>query len=352
MRGWVALPIAFLAALLIALPIVALTETGLERDVKEVAGFDTDDCDPAPNLASPWLEGPPLTEPRDEPRAVTAGGYVYLVGGTLDVENLEDERHRLLATDQMTRFDPRTGRYEELAPLPQALNHIALTSHRGQVYALGGYGTLTDANTRRTFYRYDPETDRWSRLPDLPEGRAAGAAGVIGDRLIYAGGAHDSVARPDTFAFDFESRRWSRLAPMHSRREHVGETVAGGKLYVLGGRTPATLAVDTAERYDPGDDSWERLPPMPVPSGGLAALDVDDRVIAVGGGDDGAGTVTGAVQEFDPAADEWALLADLRVPRHGHGAAAANGRIWAFGGSRCAYFNPTDSVESLPAPAG
>ena len=38
---------------------------------------------------------------------------------------------------------------------------------------------------------------------------------------------------------------------MHTRREHVGEAALDGKLYVLGGRAPRSLAVDTAERFDP-----------------------------------------------------------------------------------------------------
>ena len=131
-----------------------------------------------------------------------------------------------------------------------------------------------------------------------------------------AGGARDRVPSADTFAFDFDTNRWSRLASMHSRREHVGEAVADGKLYVLGGRAPKSLAVDTAERFDPATGTWESLPPMPVPSGGLAAVEIDGRVVALGGGNDGNGTVTGAVQEFDPASGEWSLLPGLRTPRH------------------------------------
>jgi streptogramin lyase len=72
--------------------------------------------------------------------------------------------------------------------------------------------------------------------------------------------------------------------------------------------------------------------------------------VAIGGGNDEAGTVTGAVQAFDPKRGEWTRWPDLRTPRHGHGAEVADGRIWVFGGSACAYFNATERVESLPIP--
>ncbi len=347
MRGWLWVPIALILALLIALPAIALTESGLEKDAKEAVGLDLDECEPATNLASPWLAGPPLAELRDEPRAVALGDRIYLVGGTTEIEEIGPDRYVLDASDELTRFDPRSGRYEQLAPLPRPLNHVGLTTYRGDIYVAGGYGRLIDAKTSRAFYRYDPETDTWSRLPDMPAPRAAGAVGILGHSLIWAGGGRNSVARSETFAYDFRTRRWSRLPSMGSRREHVGEAVLDGKLYVLGGRAPKSQAVDTAERFDPRSGEWETLPPMPVPSGGLAAVAFDDAVVAVSGGDDGAETVTGAVQEFDPVGETWKLLPELRTARHGHGATIAGDEVWVFGGSNCAFFNPTDKVEHL-----
>jgi len=350
MRGWQPIPIALVAAILVALPVAALTETGVEKDVKQALGFDSDRCQPPANLASLWDDGPALSSKRDEPRVAVIDGDAYLVGGTLEVVHSPGERLLLTPSDQLTRFDPRTGAYTELAPLPEALNHMGVVAYRGEIYALGGYGERVDAHTGKKFFRYDPATNRWSRLPDMPEPRAAMAVGVVGGELIVAGGARDRIPLATTSAYDFEGGRWSRLPDMGSRREHVGDAVIGGKLYVLGGRAPQSLAVDTAERYDPAAERWEALPAMPVPVGGVAAVAARGDVIAIGGGDDGRGTVSGAVQEFDPTADEWSLLSGLRTARHGHGAASLGNRIWAFGGSDCAYYHGTDSVESLRLP--
>lgn len=347
MRGWLLFPIGVMLVILIALPAAALTETGLEKDVKEALGIDVDACAPPTNLASSWVEGPELAFKRDEPRVAVIDGDVYLVGGTTEVVHSPGERLLLTPSDRLTRFDPRNGTYTELAPLTEALNHMGVVAYKGELYALGGYGERVDAHTGKKFFRYDPATDRWSRMPDMPEPRAAMAVGVIGHRLIVSAGARDRIPLASTFAYNFYSRRWSRLPDMGSRREHVGDAVVGGRLYVLGGRAPQSLAVDTAERYDPAAKRWENLPPMPVPVGGVAAIAADGDVIAVGGGDDGRGTVSGAVQQFDPATDEWSFLSGLRTARHGHAAAFTEGRIWTFGGSDCAYYHSTDSVESL-----
>jgi Kelch motif protein len=349
MRGWLLIPIALIVAVLVALPVAAFTDSGLEEDVKDAVGFDTGECEPATNLASPWTEGPGLPYERDEPRAGVIDGKAYLVGGTTGVEGeVANGAHVLDPTDDLTRFDPRSGRYEDLAPLPQPLNHLGVAVYRGNLYVLGGYGRRTDTNTSKRFYRYDPRTGSWSRLPDMPQPRAAAAVGTIGHRLILAGGARDSKARSEAFSFDFRSGRWSRLPDMPSRREHVGNAVVGGKLYVLGGRTPGSLAVATAERYDPRRRRWEELAPMPVPVGGLEAVAADGEAVAIGGGNDEAGTVSGAVQAFDPASGEWTRWPDLRTPRHGHGVGLIGEDLWVFGGSACAYFNATDRVEWLP----
>jgi N-acetylneuraminic acid mutarotase len=322
MRGWVLVPVALIALALVGLPAAALTDTGLEREVREALGLDLGECEPETNLA----------------------------GGVTAVVHSPGERLLLTPSDQLTRFDPKSETYEELAPLPRPLNHVGVVVYHGDLYVLGGYGERVDAQTSDRFYRYDPDTDRWSKMPAMPEPRAAMAVGIVGQTLIVAGGARDRVPMSDTFAFDFQTRRWSRLPNMHSRREHVGDAVAGGKLYVLGGRAPASLAVDTAERFELATGHWQTLPPLPVPAGGLAAVAVGNRVIAIGGGDDGRGTVTGAVQEFDPSRGEWSPLPSLRTPRHGQGATVVKNKIWVFGGSACAYFNATDRVESLPVP--
>ena len=347
MRGWLLIPIGLVLAVVIALPAAALTETGVETEVKEALGLENDACAPPANLASAWVEGPKLAGDRDEPRTAVIGGDAYLVGGTTQVIHTANERLLLTASNSLTRFDPASGRYTELAPLPEALNHVGIVDYRGKLYVLGGYGRRVDSHTGKKFFRYDPSTDRWSRLPDMPEPRAAMAVGAIGGKLIVAGGARDRVPLATTYAYDFASHRWSRLPDMGSRREHVGKAVLDGKLYVLGGRAAHSLAVDTAERYNAAARRWEVLPPMPVPVGGVAGVAAGGEVIAIGGGDDGHGTVSGAVQAFDPSTESWSLLSGLRIARHGHGAAAIGNRIWVFGGSDCAYYHSTDSVESL-----
>lgn len=347
MRNWMLIPIVLVVAVLVVLPLAALTESGLEKDVKRTLGVDLDECEPMTNLASPWVEREGLPFRLDEPRGVAIDEQIYTVGGITGLETLEDGSLLLEPSDTLIRFDPEREEFEELAPLPRKLNHIGVVAYDGDLYVLGGYGRTLDTGTSRAFFRYEPEADRWTRMPDMPEPKAAMAAGVIGQRLIVAGGARDNEPVATAFAYDFGTGRWSRLPAMPKSREHVGSAALDGRLYVLGGRTEDSFAVSTAERYDAKRRRWEGLLPMPVRSGGLEAVALDGRVFAVGGGNDGAGTVTGAVQEWNPDTGRWTLLAGMRTPRHGHQVTATDDTIWAIGGSPCAYFDATESVESL-----
>ena len=194
---------------------------------------------------------------RTEVAAARVGTSIYVVGGFVRAGNA--------TSAAVERYDISGNRWARVRSMPLGLNHPAATAYKGDVYVVGGY-TADNALAGETaaFLRYDPERNRWSRLPDMPTRRAALAVGVIGDRLYAAGGA---TSAGTTFkrleVFDFKTRRWSRGPDMQIPREHVAGAVSGGGFYVLGGR-PGNLAV--AERYVPARGRWERLPDLGRPA--------------------------------------------------------------------------------------
>lgn len=343
-RALIIVPLALVAAVVVGLPVAALTNTSAEQRVRKSLGLGAL-CVPDGTKASRgWREEPALPAVRHEPKGVAIAGKVYLAGGLI---RTEDGSMRSLSS--FTRFDPRTGRYEELAPMPAPLDHASTVAYRGDVYVVGGFRDAAEG-AAASFSRYSPGEDRWTELPPIPTARAAAAAVVIGDRLYVAGGQIDGRPLASLEIFDFEKDRWSRGADMPAGREHVAGAAAEGGLYLIGGRNRDTDALGTVERYDPAGDRWEGVDRLPVAAGGLEAVSVDGRVIAIGGGDDREGTVTDAVQRYDPASGRWSELAPMPTARHGFGAAAVGGRIYTIGGSDCALYAATDRAESFEVP--
>ena len=363
LRFW--LPLAVIAAGLALVPVVALTETSVETRLKQAAGLPHR-CLPDTQDEPGWRAEASMPVDTDEPRAVTVGGKVYLAGGIASIDYPEKEltgpsaQARVPVTSMKTfrRFDPTSGRYETLAPMPEALNHIGLVADGDDIYVVGGHGNrLYGGDVRNSLFRYSVAEDRWTRLADMPTARGALAVGAIDGKLYAPGGM--TSGRPLGHAvrtlevYDIARDRWSRGPDMPTAREHAGGTVLDGHLYVLGGRDARTDALGTVTRFDPESGEWEALPPLRVAAGGLEAVNEDGAVFALGGGDDRGGTVTGAVQRFEPSEDRWRVVSRMRTPRHGFAATVVGPRIYTFGGSPCALFAASKLTESFdPGEAG
>jgi hypothetical protein len=80
-------------------------------------------------------------------------------------------------------FDTMTRTWEVLAP-PSIPRSCQMTAYRGEIWMMGGRGI---ADGRQTLI-FNPETRAWRNGPPLPRELAWGAAGVVGDLLIVAGG--------------------------------------------------------------------------------------------------------------------------------------------------------------------
>jgi hypothetical protein len=347
------------AACLVGVPLAGLTETSAERSLKQRLGLVDDPADRncQPTRPSPgWSDAGSLPAAIDEPRAVSLDGAIYLAGG---IERIVDfgepsdvpgvrERVEVESSRQLLRFDPATGEYERLPPMPEPLNHIGFVEYDGDLYVVGGHGSLLGgADPRREFFRYSPATRAWSAMPPMRIARGAVAAGVIGDRLYVAGGLARGRPLTTVEAFDFGDGRWHDIAPLPEPREHIAGAVLDGALYVIGGRNAWTDSLPVVERYDPETDRWEQLPDLPVASGGLEAVPFDGAIIAMGGGDDRRRFVTPVVQRFEPATERWTEMPPMRSPRHGFAAARVDERIFTFGGSPCPLFAASDIVDVL-----
>lgn len=100
------------------------------------------------------------------------------------------------------------------------------------------------------------------------------------------------------------------------------------------------------ERYDPRADNWQRLADKPTPSGGLGAVVVGKRLVALGG-ENPTGTI-GAVEALDLRTRRWSVLPPMRTPRHGMGVVAIGSTLFAIAGARQpTHADPTKTAEAL-----
>jgi Galactose oxidase, central domain/Kelch motif len=286
-----------------------------------------------------WTALPPAPHSRGEVSAALVGDSIYVVGG------FDTTGH---TTALVERLNLRTGRWSTSRPLPQPLNHMNAVGYSGRLYVVGGYSQPgdTSAGAVRSFWRYDPATDRWTGMPSAPLSRAAAGAAVMGHRLYVAGGRSDTLTTISTLAiFDFDTDKWSLGPALHHAREHVAGVAADGAVWILGGRAVGLGNFADVESYRPGTSSWDRLPPMPVARSGFQAVNVDGKIVVVGG-EGPAGTIA-EVDELDPSTDHWTKLPDLPTARHGLGLVAYGPLVYAIEGGPQPGLTTSSAVERL-----
>lgn len=128
-----------------------------------------------------WTFGPPLPVARHHLGYATYDGAIYIVGG----RNASD-----FAIARVDRLDPRTNRWESVAPLPQGVEApLVASTRRGFVVAGGADLEDWESDARGwvtpAAWAYDGGRDRWRRLPDLEHPRHQGAAASVGNS-VYA----------------------------------------------------------------------------------------------------------------------------------------------------------------------
>lgn len=286
----------------------------------------------------PWAALPGTGSPRQEVSYVEYDGRLFLAGGGTE--------HQV--------FDPRTGRWSNIAPLPVALDHIQGAVVGDRIYYVGGLRSWPDEEVGSVLV-YDPALNRFSRGPTMPRPRGAGGVAVHGGKLYYAGGLSRGRAVPWLDVLDPTLGRWSKLADMPRQRDHFQAVFAGDRLLVTGGRNrDIGTERDETDYYDVGERQWTTgLAPLPTPRGGFGAVFVRGEMIVIGG--EVPGRTLPTVEAYDVARDTWRALPSMPTPRHGIQAALCGDRVLVAAGGVRAGGGPSDAHEELavgPIPCG
>ena len=85
-------------------------------------------------------------------------------------------------------YDPGSGTWATLAPLPANRTDLAVVSWRGRILAIGGASTFW-GETQGSVWIYDPLIDAWSEGPSMPTPRQQIEAAVVGSTVYVPGGA-------------------------------------------------------------------------------------------------------------------------------------------------------------------
>lgn len=121
---------------------------------------------------------------------VSVGDVLVTVGGA---DSFDVKAGRSTALPQVTSFDPRGRTWSRLGDLEVAREGIAVARQGDTVYLVGGMDEHSPQPSRRV-ERLDLASGKVEAVAELQVGRLTPAAGIVGGRLVVAGGVTKPLA--------------------------------------------------------------------------------------------------------------------------------------------------------------
>jgi N-acetylneuraminic acid mutarotase len=266
-----------------------------------------------------------LPAARQEHAVVALGGEIYVIGGFAPGP-----------TATVAAYNPATDQWRSVADLPEAMHHANGAAANGKLYVAGYYPGINFSTAEPRVLEFDPQQNAWRERAPMPAGtqRATACVAEIGGKIYLFGGARGGTVA-DASAYDPATDSWEELPSMPEPREHCVAGAISGKLYIASGRSNGIGGFQPkTHAYDPASRQYSEKAAIPTPRGGTAGAVLNGKLF-VFGGEGNAADPTGVfakIEAYDPASDSWTAFPDMLVPRHGFGAAVIGDRIYLPGG--------------------
>lgn len=284
--------------------------------------------------------------------AAIAGDFVYVYGGQVGgahhyfAEGQSGDLQRLSLKNE-------SAGWEKLAGGPR-LTGLAMVEYGGKLYRVGGFMAKNKEDedqslwSQDSFACFDPTTGAWTDLPPMPAGRSSHDAAVIDGKLYVVGGWNmqgpDTTWHTTALCCDLTQPelKWTELPAPGFTRRAVSLAENKGKLYVIGGMTDSDEITMAVSVFDPETQKWSDAQAM-LGSGmegfGTSSFSANGRLIVTG--------MSGAVQMLREDGSGWDYAGQVAESRFFHRQlTTADGKILIVGGGSMQSGKRT-SVELL-----
>jgi N-acetylneuraminic acid mutarotase len=249
------------------------------------------------------------------------------------------------------RYNPATDSWQTTSTLGGPLGLRDSTAVWTGTYVVASNGcTANNHNcTTSLAWRYDPLTDLWESIPNVPISRTDQSAVWTGTEMLVWGGCTYAQDLCQVFSqlgarYNPNTNSWQTMssagAPLG--RTYPNLVWTGAEVIVWGGQSGN---VSGGGRYDPATNSWSNLSATNAPIGAYSTAVWSGDVMIAWGGCSGAPFCTTPYNtggRYDPASDTWTPTSMTNAPtaRFGHRALWIGDTMFVWGGNNGdAYLN-------------
>lgn len=223
------------------------SENGVSKDVWV---YDT--------VHEEWSKAAPMLIARFGHGSAELQNCLYVVGGHTAVAGIFPASPSV-SLKQVERYDPLSNKWTMVAPLRDGVSNAAVVSAKLKLFVFGGTSIHRDRVSK--VQCYDPFENRWNIKAECPQPWRYTAAAVLGSQIFIMGGDTEFTAA-SAYRFDSETEQWTRIGDMTAKRMSCHALASGNKLYVVGGYF-GTQRCKTLDCYDPISDSWNSITTVP-----------------------------------------------------------------------------------------
>ncbi|KAM4677840.1 kelch-like protein 25 [Discoglossus pictus] len=224
---------------------------GAENGVsKDVWVYDT--------VHEEWAKAAPMLIARFGHGSAELENCLYVVGGHTAIAGIFPASPSV-SLKQVEKYDPLTNKWTMVAPLRDGVSNAAVVSAKLKLFVFGGTSIHRDRVSN--VQCYDPFENRWTIKAECPQPWRYTAAAVLGSQIFIMGGDTEFTAS-SAYRFECETNQWTRIGDMTAKRMSCHALASGNKLYVVGGYF-GTQRCKTLDCYDPISDSWNSITTVP-----------------------------------------------------------------------------------------
>ncbi|XP_004617654.1 kelch-like protein 25 [Sorex araneus] len=223
------------------------SENGVSKDVWV---YDT--------VREEWSKAAPMLIARFGHGSAELENCLYVVGGHTSLAGVFPASPSV-SLKQVERYDPAANKWAMVAPLRDGVSNAAVVSAKLKLFVFGGTSIHRDLVSR--VQCYDPGENRWAIRAECPQPWRYTAAAVLGSQIFILGGDTEFTAAA-AYRFDCDTDQWTRVGDMTAKRMSCHALASGNKLYVVGGYF-GTQRCKTLDCYDPTSDTWNCVTTVP-----------------------------------------------------------------------------------------